>query len=193
MSRYRCSPTAPATSSTSTRGTARSSDATRRWSRSPRHPTSTSPFGSSCGRTRCKFARAVGYLNAGTVEFLVAPDGRYVFIEMNPRIQVEHTVTEEVTAIDIVQAQLQMAAGATLAELGIAQDGIEVTGTALQCRITTEDPAQNFRPDTGRVTTYRSPGGYGVRLDGCTYVGADVSPHFDSLLVKLTCRGPDLS
>jgi pyruvate carboxylase len=136
-----------------------------------------------------KFARAVGYLNAGTVEFLVAPDGRYVFIEMNPRIQVEHTVTEEVTSIDIVQAQLQVAAGATLAGLGIIQDVIEVTGTALQCRITTEDPAQNFRPDTGRVTTYRSPGGYGVRLDGCTYVGADVSPHFDSLLVKLTCRG----
>ncbi len=108
---------------------------------------------------------------------------------MNPRIQVEHTVTEEVTAIDIVQAQLQVAAGATLADLGIAQAGIEVTGTALQCRITTEDPAHNFRPDTGRVTTYRSPGGYGVRLDGCTYVGADVSPHFDSLLVKLTCRG----
>ena len=136
-----------------------------------------------------KFARAVGYLNAGTVEFLVAPDGRYVFIEMNPRIQVEHTVTEEVTAIDIVQAQLQIAGGASLADLGIAQEGIVVTGTALQCRITTEDPAQNFRPDTGRVTTYRSPGGYGVRLDGCTYVGADVSPHFDSLLVKLTCRG----
>ena len=136
-----------------------------------------------------KFARAVGYLSAGTVEFLVAPDGSYVFIEMNPRIQVEHTVTEEVTAIDIVQAQLQVAGGATLADLGITQDAIEVTGTALQCRITTEDPAQNFRPDTGRVTTYRSPGGHGVRLDGCTYVGADVSPHFDSLLVKLTCRG----
>ena len=90
------------------------------------------------------FARAVGYLNAGTVEFLVAPDGRYVFIEMNPRIQVEHTVTEEVTAIDIVQAQLQVAAGATLADLGIAQAGIEVTGTALQCRITTEDPAHEL-------------------------------------------------
>ncbi len=135
------------------------------------------------------FGRAVGYLNAGTVEFLVGPDGRYVFIEMNPRIQVEHTVTEEVTSIDIVQAQLQIAAGATLADLGITQESTEVSGTALQCRITTEDPAQNFRPDTGRVTAYRSPGGYGVRLDGCTYLGADVSPHFDSLLVKLTCRG----
>lgn len=135
------------------------------------------------------FARAVGYRNAGTVEFLVAPDGRYVFIEMNPRIQVEHTVTEEVTSIDLVQAQLQVAAGATLAELGIEQDSVQVSGAALQCRITTEDPTQNFRPDTGRITAYRSPGGHGVRLDGNAYLGADVSPHFDSLLVKLTCRG----
>ena len=117
------------------------------------------------------------------------PSGRHVFIEMNPRIQVEHTVTEEVTAVDLVQAQLQVAAGATLADLGISQEDIVVTGAALQCRITTEDPAQGFRPDTGRITAYRSPGGHGVRLDGCTYLGADVSPHFDSLLVKLTCRG----
>jgi pyruvate carboxylase len=135
------------------------------------------------------FARAVNYLNAGTVEFLVAPDGRYVFIEMNPRIQVEHTVTEEVTSIDLVQAQFRVAAGATIADLGISQEAISVTGTALQCRITTEDPAHGFRPDTGQITAYRSPGGHGVRLDGCAYVGADVSPHFDSLLVKLTCRG----
>jgi pyruvate carboxylase len=139
------------------------------------------------------FARAVGYRNAGTVEFLVDSSGRHVFIEMNPRIQVEHTVTEEVTAIDLVQAQLQVAAGATLADLGISQDNIVVTGAALQCRITTEDPAQGFRPDTGRITAYRSPGGHGVRLDGCAYLGADVSPHFDSLLVKLTCRGRTFS
>ena len=135
------------------------------------------------------FARAVGYLNAGTVEFLVGPDGRYVFIEMNPRVQVEHTVTEEVTSIDLVQSQLRVADGATLADLGISQSSIFVNGTALQCRITTEDPAHGFRPDTGQITAYRSPGGHGVRLDGCAYVGADVSPHFDSLLVKLTCRG----
>ena len=135
------------------------------------------------------FARAVGYCNAGTVEFLVAPDGRHVFIEMNPRIQVEHTVTEEVTSVDLVEAQLQIAAGATLAELGISQDTLTVSGAALQCRITTEDPAQGFRPDTGRISAYRSPGGHGVRLDGSTYLGADISPHFDSLLVKLTCRG----
>ncbi len=136
-----------------------------------------------------RFARAVGYLNAGTVEFLVGPDGRHVFIEMNPRIQVEHTVTEEVTGIDLVQAQLQVAAGATLRELGISQEAVHVTGAALQCRITTEDPAQGFRPDTGRITTYRSPGGHGVRLDGNTYLGAEVSAYFDSLLVKLTCSG----
>lgn len=135
------------------------------------------------------FARAVGYRNAGTVEFLVGADGRYVFIEMNPRIQVEHTVTEEVTSVDLVQAQLQVAAGATLADLGISQESLSVGGAALQCRITTEDPAQGFRPDTGRITAYRSPGGHGVRLDGSAYLGADVSPHFDSLLVKLTCRG----
>ena len=106
------------------------------------------------------FARSVGYRNAGTVEFLVGPDGRYVFIEMNPRIQVEHTVTEEVTGIDLVQAQLQIAAGATFADLGIAQERIVVTGAALQCRITTEDPAQGFRPDTGadhRLPVARRP------------------------------------
>jgi pyruvate carboxylase len=136
-----------------------------------------------------RFARAVGYCNAGTVEFLVGPDGRYVFIEMNPRIQVEHTITEEVTSVDLVEAQMQIAAGATLADLGISQDAVAVSGVALQCRITTEDPAQGFRPDTGRISAYRSPGGHGVRLDGCAYLGADISPHFDSLLVKLTCRG----
>jgi pyruvate carboxylase len=135
------------------------------------------------------FARAVGYRNAGTVEFLVDRDGRHVFIEMNPRIQVEHTVTEEVTSVDLVQAQLLVAAGATLADLGLSQGTIELRGAALQCRITSEDPAQGFRPDTGRLTAYRSPGGHGVRLDGSTYLGAEVSPHFDSLLVKLTCRG----
>src|SRR4029077_3678807 len=136
------------------------------------------------------FARAIGYINAGTVEFLVDPEGHYVFIEMNPRIQVEHTVTEEVTDIDLVQAQMRIASGETLADLGLAQDRITLRGAALQCRITTEDPANGFRPDTGRITTYRSPGGAGVRLDGgTTYTGAEVSAHFDSMLAKLTCRG----
>jgi pyruvate carboxylase len=135
------------------------------------------------------FARAIGYVNAGTVEFLLGPDGRHHFIEMNPRIQVEHTVTEEITDVDLVQAQLRIASGETLADLGLEQDRIRVRGAALQCRITTEDPANNFRPDTGRITAYRSPGGAGIRLDGgTTFTGAEVSAHFDSLLTKLTCR-----
>ncbi|MGW9205572.1 pyruvate carboxylase [Embleya sp. NPDC055664] len=136
-----------------------------------------------------RFAEAVGYRNAGTVEFLLDERGRYVFIEMNPRIQVEHTVTEEITGIDLVQAQLRVAAGASLTDLGLVQSEIRIQGAALQCRITTEDPSADFRPDTGTVSAYRSPGGAGVRLDGGTYTGAEVLPYFDSMLVKLTCRG----
>ena len=137
-----------------------------------------------------RFATEIGYRNAGTVEFLLGADGDYHFIEMNPRIQVEHTVTEEVTDVDLVQSQLRIAAGETLADLGLDQDTIRLRGAALQCRITTEDPTNGFRPDTGRITTYRSPGGGGVRLDGgTTYTGAEVSAHFDSMLAKLTCRG----
>jgi pyruvate carboxylase len=137
------------------------------------------------------FARAIGYVNAGTVEFLLDTQGRHVFIEMNPRIQVEHTVTEEVTDVDLVQSQLRIASGETLGDLGLAQETIQLRGAALQCRITTEDPANGFRPDTGRITAYRSPGGAGIRLDGGAALGAEVEAHFDSLLVKLTCRGRD--
>lgn len=137
-----------------------------------------------------RFAREIGYRNAGTVEFLLDPEGNYVFIEMNPRIQVEHTVTEEVTDVDLVQSQMRIASGETLADLGLSQDSVQLRGSALQCRITTEDPANGFRPDTGVITTYRSPGGGGVRVDGgTTYTGAEVSAHFDSMLAKLTCRG----
>ena len=140
------------------------------------------------------FAREIGYVNAGTVEFLLAPNGRYVFIEMNPRIQVEHTVTEEITDVDLVGAQLRIASGETLEDLGLTQERLQIRGAALQCRITTEDPANEFRPDTGRVTTYRSAGGAGVRLDGGTvFVGAEIGAHFDSMLVKLTCRGSDFN
>ena len=147
-------------------------------------------------RDAVAFAKEIGYQNAGTVEFLidtVGPNaGKHVFIEMNPRIQVEHTVTEEVTDVDLVQSQLRIAAGATLAELGLSQETIKPHGFALQCRITTEDPAAGFRPDTGMITTYRSPGGAGIRLDGGTVTtGAEVSPHFDSMLVKLITRGRD--
>jgi pyruvate carboxylase len=145
-----------------------------------------------------KFARSIGYVNAGTVEFLLDTvgerAGQHVFIEMNPRIQVEHTVTEEVTDVDLVQSQIRIAAGESLVELGLTQDKIQLRGAALQCRITTEDPAAGFRPDTGKITTYRSPGGAGIRLDGGTInPGAQISPHFDSMLAKLTCRGRDFN
>ena len=147
-------------------------------------------------RDAIAFAKSIGYQNAGTVEFLVdtAGDhaGEHVFIEMNPRIQVEHTVTEEVTDVDLVQSQMRIAAGETLGELGLHQDQIHLRGAALQCRITTEDPAAGFRPDMGKITTYRSPGGAGIRLDGGTInPGAQISPHFDSMLAKLTCRARD--
>ncbi|MFI5497522.1 pyruvate carboxylase [Nocardia asteroides] len=138
------------------------------------------------------FARQIGYSNAGTVEFLLDERGNHVFIEMNPRIQVEHTVTEEITDVDLVQSQLRIASGETLADLGLSQDTVSIRGAALQCRITTEDPTAGFRPDTGRISGYRSPGGGGVRLDGGANVGAEIGAHFDSMLVKLTCRGRDL-
>ena len=147
-------------------------------------------------RDAVAFARSIGYRNAGTVEFLVdtagARKGQHVFIEMNPRIQVEHTVTEEITDVDLVHTQIRIAAGETLEGLGLSQDTITPRGFALQCRITTEDPAADFRPDTGKITTYRSPGGAGIRLDGGTVSqGAQISPYFDSMLAKMTTRGRD--
>ncbi|MBX3195911.1 MAG: pyruvate carboxylase [Microbacteriaceae bacterium] len=147
-------------------------------------------------RDAIAFAKSIGYVNAGTVEFLLDTAGeragQHVFIEMNPRIQVEHTVTEEVTDVDLVQSQMRIAAGETLAGLGLHQEQLQLRGAALQCRITTEDPAAGFRPDTGKITTYRSPGGAGIRLDGGTVAaGSQVSAHFDSMLVKMTCRGRD--
>ena len=140
------------------------------------------------------FAKAVDYRNVGTVEFLVenadTANARAVFIEMNPRIQVEHTVTEEITDVDLVSSQLKIASGATLDDLGLSQDTITVRGAAIQARITTEDPEHGFRPDTGTISAYRSAGGAGIRLDaGNAFVGGEISPYFDSLLVKLTARG----
>jgi pyruvate carboxylase len=108
-------------------------------------------------------AKSVNYRNAGTAEFLVDQENRHYFIEINPRIQVEHTITEEITGIDIVAAQIQIAAGASLEQLGLTQDRISVRGYAFQCRITTEDPSKGFQPDTGRIEVYRSAGGNGVR------------------------------
>jgi len=137
-----------------------------------------------------KLAKSVNYRNAGTAEFLVDQQNRYYFIEINPRIQVEHTITEEITGIDLIAAQIQIAAGATLAQLGLTQDRISTRGFAIQCRITTEDPAKGFQPDTGKIEVYRSAGGNGVRLDGGNgFAGAIITPHYDSMLVKCTCHG----
>ncbi len=138
-----------------------------------------------------KIAKYVGYVNAGTLEFLVDRDGNHYFIEMNPRIQVEHTVTEMVTDIDIVRAQILIAEGFPLAtpDIGLTcQDDVHINGYAIQCRVTTEDPKNNFAPDTGRITAYRVGGGFGVRLDSTEAgVGTEISPYYDSLLVKVTC------
>ena len=137
-----------------------------------------------------KIARAVGYVNAGTVEFLVDKSGAHYFIEMNPRIQVEHTVTEMVTGVDLVRAQILIANGEPLSHplIGINSQGdVCLRGYAIQCRVTTEDPANNFAPDTGRITAYRTGGGNGIRLDGGNaYTGVEISPYYDSLLVKIT-------
>lgn len=143
-----------------------------------------------------RIARHVGYSNAGTVEFLVDKELDIYFIEVNPRIQVEHTVTEEVTGIDIVRSQILIAAGAKLSDPGIGIEGqasITTTGFAVQCRITTEDPASGFKPDYGQIIAYRSASGFGIRLDGGSiYAGMKISPFFDSMLVKVTGWGRTL-
>jgi len=132
----------------------------------------------------------IGYKNAGTVEFLVENDGEaFYFIEVNPRVQVEHTVTEEVCGVDIVQTQIMVAGGANLKELDIVQENIHPSGYAIQCRVTTEDPKQGFKPDAGRIVVFRPPGGMGVRLDGMGHQGAVISPYYDSLLTKVIVKG----
>ena len=146
-------------------------------------------------RAALAIGRAARYRNAGTVEFLQDADsGRSYFIEVNPRIQVEHTVTEEVTGIDLVKAQIRIAGGARIgtAESGVPpQEEIRVSGHALQCRITTEDPENNFVPDYGKIAAYRSPAGFGIRLDaGTAYTGAIITRSYDSLLVKVTAWAP---
>ncbi len=139
-----------------------------------------------------KIAKSVGYVNAGTLEFLVDKSGAYYFIEMNPRIQVEHTVTEMVTGIDLVRAQILIAEGYPLStpEIGLScQEDVHVHGYAIQCRVTTEDPSNNFAPDNGKITAYRTGGGFGVRLDGGNVTtGTVISPYYDSLMVKITCQ-----
>jgi pyruvate carboxylase len=149
-----------------------------------------------CGAA-LKIARQANYRNAGTVEFLYDVDAqKWYFIEVNPRIQVEHTVTEVVTGIDIVRAQILVAQGHKLHDEPVSlpqQDQIHLYGAALQCRVTTEDPGKNFAPDYGRISTYRSPAGFGIRLDGGTaYAGALLAAYYDSLLVKVTAWGTNL-
>jgi pyruvate carboxylase len=136
-----------------------------------------------------KIAKSVNYRSAGTVEFLLDSQGNHYFIEMNPRIQVEHTVTEMVTGIDIVQSQILIAQGYKLnsRQVGISsQNAIKLRGYSIQCRVTTEDPTNSFAPDTGKIDVYRTGSGYGIRLDGGNgYTGSIISPYYDSLLVKI--------
>lgn len=141
-----------------------------------------------------RLCRHVGYENAGTVEFLLDEKGNYYFIEVNARLQVEHTVTEEITGIDLVQSQIRIAEGLTLSELGMEQDQIRSQGYAIQCRVTTEDPAKEFQPDNGRIEVFRSGEGMGIRLDGASaFAGAIISPYYDSLLVKVIAHAQNMS
>lgn len=143
-----------------------------------------------------KIGRQAGYYNAGTVEFLVDTHENIFFIEVNPRIQVEHTITEEVTGIDLVRTQILVAMGYKLSDNGIYinhQDEVPLNGFAIQCRITTEDPANGFKPDFGTITAYRNAAGFGIRLDeGSSYAGMRISPYFDSMIVKVSARGRTL-
>ena len=138
------------------------------------------------GEAAITLARAAQFYNAGTVEFLLDQDGRYYFIEMNPRIQVEHTVTEQITTVDIVQTQIWIAAGRPLV---FGQHEVNLQGYAIQCRINAEDPQNGFRPSSGKITAYLSPGGVGVRIDGAVYKDYSVPPYYDALLAKLTVHG----
>ncbi|XP_078484659.1 pyruvate carboxylase, mitochondrial isoform X1 [Ciona intestinalis] len=140
-----------------------------------------------------KIAKYVNYENAGTVEFLLDAQGRHYFIEVNSRLQVEHTITEQITGVDLVQSQIRLAEGYTLPDLGLTQEKIQVNGCAIQCRVTTEDPAHDFRPDTGRIEVFRSGEGMGIRLDSASaFAGAIVSPYYDSLLVKVISHAGDM-
>lgn len=138
------------------------------------------------GRTAIKAAEAVSYTNAGTVEFLVDKERNFYFIEMNTRIQVEHPITEEITGIDLIKKQIEIADGL---ELGIKQEDIRLFGYAIECRINAEDPKNNFMPNAGKVSNYYSPGGIGVRIDGAIYKDFTVTGDYDSMIVKLIVRG----
>ncbi|RKU07426.1 acetyl-CoA carboxylase biotin carboxylase subunit [Candidatus Poribacteria bacterium] len=135
-----------------------------------------------------KAAKSIGYLNAGTIEFVVDKDEKFYFLEMNTRIQVEHTITESITGIDLIKEQIRLAMGE---ELGYNQSDIRIEGHAIECRINAEDPANQFMPSPGLVTDYQPPGGIGIRVDGYIYTGYTVPPHYDSLVAKLIATGRD--
>lgn len=138
------------------------------------------------GNVAVKIAKEIGYENAGTIEFLLDKDGRFYFIEMNTRIQVEHPVTEVVTGIDLIKAQLKIAAGMPIE---LDQKDVTIKGWAIECRINAEDPDKNFTPSPGKVEKYHAPGGPGVRVDSNIYAGGFVSPYYDSMLAKLIVYG----
>ena len=139
-------------------------------------------------KAAAKAAKAIGYVNAGTVEFVVDKNDNYYFLEMNTRIQVEHTITECITGIDLVKEQIRLAMGE---HLGYSQSDIQLEGHAIECRINAEDPANNFMPSPGLITAYNPPGGIGVRVDGYIYAGYTVPSHYDSLVAKLITSGRD--
>ena len=135
-----------------------------------------------------KAAKSIGYRNAGTIEFVVDKDEKFFFLEMNTRIQVEHTITESISGIDLIKEQIRIAAGE---ELGYGQSDIVLKGHAIECRINAEDPANQFMPSPGLITHYNPPGGNGIRVDDCIYTGYTVPPHYDSLVAKLIAYGRD--
>ena len=139
-------------------------------------------------KAAAKAAKSIGYTNAGTIEFVVDKDENFYFLEMNTRIQVEHTITESITGIDLIKEQIRLAMGD---ELGYSQSDIQIQGHAIECRINAEDPANQFMPSPGLVTTYQPPGGIGIRVDGYIYTGYTVPPHYDSLVAKLIATGRD--
>ncbi|MGA3513470.1 acetyl-CoA carboxylase biotin carboxylase subunit, partial [Lactiplantibacillus plantarum] len=133
-------------------------------------------------------AKAVNYHGAGTVEFLLDKHGKFYFMEMNTRIQVEHPVTELVTGFDLIKEQLTVAAGQPLS---FTQDDIKLNGWAIECRINAENPVKNFMPSPGKITTYLAPGGFGVRVDSAAYTGYVIPPYYDSMIAKLIVWGKD--
>jgi acetyl-CoA carboxylase biotin carboxylase subunit len=143
------------------------------------------------GNAAIKGAKACNYTNAGTVEFLLDKNGDFYFMEMNTRIQVEHPVTEMATGVDLIKAQIKVAAGETLESMGIRQDNVKFNGHAIECRINAEDPANNFRPSPGRISALHVPGGFGVRLDSAVFQGYEIPPYYDSMIAKVITRGKD--